>query len=660
MTWRHRGIAIAVAIVAVIGLLALHAGLDETALDRLHARPDRSFAGSIDLPRGGRYVFGCQCTGRLTIDGRTIRLDDPTGAYGVPVDHDAGVVSFVAWVPPGARLLWHPPGRRGPLEYLPPSSLSADPPARARFGAGAGARLLDGAIALGIVAVAAALALFLAAPRLRRLWRDDRIAVLAFAAVLALALAVRLVDLGGAGQTWDEDVNWSAGRNYVSNVVSLDGDQRSWIWNFEHPPVMKYLAGVGAVLTDGYGLARAISALELALACGLLVPIGRRLWSLRAGVAAGAIAALTPHLIAHGKVVGHEAPTVLWWTLALYLCLRAYDGVDVADRRAATRLLARRFAVIGVVLGLAVFTRFVNLLLAPFLGITLLVLAPAALRARVIALGLAILPVVALAVGVAIWPRLWSHPIAHLDEAWAKLSREHTPEPFLGRITRDPPRWYFLAYLGATAPIGVLVAVIVGVARAVRGREWRALAVVLTLLIVPLGVAFSPVRQDGVRYVMPSLIALALLAGAGLDAAGRSRRVFAGIAAVAALYLAIVCVRIHPYYLDYYGEQVGGPANVARHRWFETGWWGEGVAEATDWLAAHAGPDDRIYRDCIEAVHLAWFHPAAWHHLARRPSDAEWIVVQPAARACPIPTGFAPAHEVRAMGAPLVRIWRRE
>ena len=32
----------------------------------------------------------------------------------------------------------------------------------------------------------------------------------------------RWLDLGGAGQTWDEDVNWAAGRNYVTNVLALD------------------------------------------------------------------------------------------------------------------------------------------------------------------------------------------------------------------------------------------------------------------------------------------------------------------------------------------------------------------------------------------------------------------------------------------------------
>ena len=662
---RPRAIAIAVAIAvgAIAALLGVRAALHDGPFDRLRAAGDGTFTGSIHLPRSGRYVFGCQCTGSIQVAGQTVALTDPSGVHGRPLDLPAGAAPITVRAPRGARLLWHPPGRRGPLEYLPASSLSPEPPARARFGALPGAAPLDFAVALGVLAVLAGLALWLAGPALRRALSGHRTTALAALGVLALALAARLVELGGAGQTWDEDVNWSAGRNYVTNLVALDFAPRSWIWNYEHPPVMKYVAGLGAQIADGYGPARALSALLVALGCALLVPIGARLWSRRAGVAAGVVAALTPHLIAHGKVVGHEAPTVLWWTLGLWLALRAFDDLPAAPRH-ETRALLRRFALIGVVLGLAIFSRFVNGLLAPLLGIVLLVQAPEALRRKTIALGLAVLPVVALAVGFLLWPRLWTAPIEHLGEAWAKLSKPHTPEPFLGEVTATPPRWYFLAYLYATAPLGVLLAVAAFAVRAGRaGRaEWRATVVVLALFVVPLGVALSPVRQDGVRYVMPSVVALALAAGAGVDAAAawlRRPRAFAALLGALALYLAITCARIHPYYLDYYGEQVGGPAGVARARSFELGWWGEGLHEATAYVARHAAPGDKIHRECVEALHVAWFHWEAWANLVRRADDADWIVVQPASRACHVPAGFTLAHAVTAQGAPLVKVYRR-
>src|SRR4029077_18987868 len=153
----------------------------------------------------------------------------------------------------------------------------------------------------------------------------------------------------GFGQTWDEDVNWAAGRNYVTNLLALDFRARSWIWNYEHPPVMKYLAGIGAQLADGFGPARALSAVWSALGCALLVPIGARLYSLRVGALAGAIAALLPPLVAHGQIVGHESPTVLWWSLGTVLALGANDVPERARIR---------YAWIGVVIGVAAASRF--------------------------------------------------------------------------------------------------------------------------------------------------------------------------------------------------------------------------------------------------------------------------------------------------------------
>jgi 4-amino-4-deoxy-L-arabinose transferase-like glycosyltransferase len=73
---------------------------------------------------------------------------------------------------------------------------------------------------------------------------------------------------------------------------------------------MKLLDGIGA--QHGYGPARGLSALWSAIDCALLVPFGARLYRLRAGVLAGAIAALLPPLVAHGQIVGHESPTLLW------------------------------------------------------------------------------------------------------------------------------------------------------------------------------------------------------------------------------------------------------------------------------------------------------------------------------------------------------------
>jgi 4-amino-4-deoxy-L-arabinose transferase-like glycosyltransferase len=677
--------AIAAALIGiVVGIRACAVATPDEQLARGEARPgDPAGAvvrtGSIYLPRGGPYRIGAQASSPTTvaIGTHVIAVPGPRPACKRPPDLDclgttfqrivleAGVYPIRLAGPADARLVWNPIGRRGDPEYVPASSLDPRPPAQATFDlAAAGTSVGDGIAALAIGAILIALAAW----TLRRRWRGaPRDVVIAVAAVFAVAAAIRLVDLGGAGQTFDEDTNWGAGKNYVTNVVSVDAAPRSWIWNYEHPPVMKYIAGAGAQLADGYGPARALSALVGAASCALLVLIGRRLYSLRAGVLAGVIGALTPHLIAHSKVVGHEAPSVLWWLLGIWLAVTAHDDDDDGKRTPA------RFAGLGVVLGLAIASRFANVLLAGALGGILLALAPRGARRRTIVLGFAILPVVAAATVFLVWPRLWTDPILHLQDAWARLSRPHSVEPYLGQLTNTPPPTYFLVYLAATAPVGLLAGAGAWVARAIAGRrdpvERRAALVLGIAFLAPLVIALSPVRQDGVRYVLPCVALLAVFAAAGFDwLAGRlaarvprARRVAApAIAGAVALYLAITAVRIHPYYLDYYGEHVGGPANVAARRWFETAWWGEGVDRAVDYVNAHAAPGAKVYRDCIAPAHLAWFRTDLWKSLATSPVAADWIVsYQPTAHVCQIPGGFVRAFTVDAQGAPLAIVYRR-
>ena len=645
-------------------LLIARAWLAVAPLDRLATSPGQggdppdapARAGSIFIARGGPVIVGFQSEreARLAVAGQELR-----GAGVVRrrliIAHGAVAIRFAA--PPGARLVWSPVGRRGEPEYVSASSLSPDPPATARFDA-PGTTPLDGAIALGLVAtLVASLCVF----GRRRLAAVPRGTWLAMAIVFAAGVAVRWLDLGGFGQTWDEDVNWAAGRNYVTNLVGLDFAERSWLWNYEHPPVMKLLDGIGAQLADGFGPARAMSAIWISLGCALLVPIGARLFRLRVGVLAGAIATLLPPMVAHGQIVGHESPTVLWWSLGIVLALGVHDYLPSDDRRAA-RALHARLAWIGVVIGVAIASRFVNGLLGVLCAVLVVVQAPPRWRRETVIWGAWLMPLVALATIYAIWPRLWAHPIASLIASFHRLDVVHAPEPFLGAITNQPGPHYFVIYLFATLPLGVALGVALGAVRMVRARG-RAALHVACWFVIPLGVALSPVRQDGVRYVMPCLSALAMIAAAGFDQLAvwlRWRCAFAAIAAAVVAYLAITLVRIHPYYLDYFAEQVGGTGTVAAHGWFETAWWGEGVDRAVAYVNAHAAPGARVDRQCIEPVHLAWFREDLWTALTTHPGEATWIVsYAPASHRCPVPADAREVFTVTAGGAVLAVVYQR-
>lgn len=578
--------------------------------------------GSIFIARGGPVIIGVQGDGTLDIAGHHIHA----ATERILLMHGPAAYTWNG----GGRLVWSPVGRRGDPEYVPLSSLSPDPPASASFPAWVGAAPLDGACALAILLVIVASVLYATRNPLRAVPRRTWIAM---GAVFGVALVARWIDLGGFGQAWDEDVNWAAGRNYVTNVLSLDFRAQSWIWNFEHPPVMKLLEGIGAQFADGFGPARAMSAVWTALGCAFLVPIGARLYRLETGLLAGAIAALLPPLVAHGQIVGHESPTLMWWTLAMLLALTA----------GASR---KRLVALGVVIGLAAASRFVNGLVAP------LALAVVLLDERTVRRDLWILPAAALATFYAVWPRLWLHPIGALQESLHKLSQTHSPEPFLGTVTAHPPPTYFLVYLFATLPIGVLVGLFAW------PRRDKATLVTALWLLVPLGVAFSPVRQDGVRYVIPCLAALALASAAGWDRLARRFDKYPAIAGALVIYLVVTLVRIHPYYLDYFAEQVGGTHTVQAHRWFETAWWGEGVDRAVTYVNEHAAAGAKVDRDCILPAHLAWFREDLWAPMVHSPAQADWIVRYGDAP-CPIPPGMRRVFTVEADGATLAEVWQR-
>jgi len=647
-------------------LLIARAWLTTAPLDRLTAAADPADpadppgvtvrVGSIYVARGGPVIIGFQSDrqARLSLAGNEL-----TGAglvkSRVIVPHGALAIRFAA--PPGARLVWSPVGRRGDPEYVPASSLSPDPPARAEFDA-PGATPLDGAIALGLLVTLVATLCILARRRLAAVSRHTWIAM---AIVFVAGVVVRWIDLGGFGQTWDEDVNWAAGRNYVTNLVSLDFAARSWVWNFEHPPVMKLLDGIGAQFADGFGPARALSAIWIALGCALLVPIGARLFRPRVGVLAAAIATLLPPMVAHGQIVGHEAPTVLWWSLAILLALGVHDYLSPSDRKAGA-MLRVRLVWVGVAIGIAIASRFVNGLVGPLCAVIVVVQAPPRWRRETLIWGAILLPLAAIATVYVVWPRLWAHPLASLAESFHKLAGVHSPRPFLGTITNEPGAPYFLVYLFATLPFGVIARVVAGAARLIRVRDGSAL-IALCWFVIPLGVTFSPVRQGGVRYVLPCVLALAMIAAAGFDQLAvwaRVRHAFAALGTLAIAYLALILVRIHPYYLDYFGEQVGGAGSVAAHGSFETAWWGEGVDRAVAYVNANAAPGARVDRDCIEPFHLAWFREDLWAPMTTVPAEAAWIVsYAPQTRPCPVPPDARRVFTVTADGVVFAAVYER-
>jgi hypothetical protein len=136
------------------------------------------------------------------------------------------------------------------------------------------------------------------------------------------------------------------------------------------------------------------------------------------------------------------------------------------------------------------------------------------------------------------------------------------------------------------------------------------------------------------------------------------------LGAALAVYLGVTCARIAPYYLDYYGEVVGGAGRVQRARLFEVAWWGEGIGEAVAYVNAHAAPGERLYK-LVQPNHVNWFREDLWRNETSAPALAQWIVVNDAGIFAgggrfEVPPDAELVHDVRAGGASLVRVYRRD
>jgi hypothetical protein len=146
----------------------------------------------------------------------------------------------------------------------------------------------------------------------------------------------------------------------------------------------------------------------------------------------------------------------------------------------------------------------------------------------------------------------------------------------------------------------------------------------------------------------------------------RARRAQLAVIGAFGVYLTVTSVRVWPYFLDYYGEQVGGPYLVWKRQWFEIGWWGEGIEEAVAHVNANAAPGDLVYRG-VEPVHVNWLREDLWTP-ALSPPAARWVIVNDAGvRAAAmrgtnirLPEGYEADFVVRAQGAALVTVYKRK
>jgi predicted membrane-bound dolichyl-phosphate-mannose-protein mannosyltransferase len=416
------------------------------------------------------------------------------------------------------------------------------------------------------------------------------------------AFGVRNIDINGAGETCDEWAYAMAGQIYVSNIVHGYFQSTYWNSNDEHPPVGKYIYGLTSHLSgsDDYGALRTISALMSALTVWLTFLIGLRLFSLPVAITAGIVLGLLPHFVAHAKVAGLDSPSVFLYTLTVSVFLKAIEH---------PKLNNKGFWVAGLLASLSFATKFSNATVFIFMIAVYVYREWPQLRSKgtmSLPVSLYLLPALPLIVLFLTWPWLWREPFGQLVKT---LSHWNYPvsEWFLGSYQK-PPLYYYPAYLFATIPAALMVPLtmyFMKLGKALNenteeSEEWRTARlrtpharnyIVLFWFLSSLLWSISSFKQDGIRYIYTSIPAIALMIGVGVHHLIRRVQWWPATWLGTVAYLGWQLASVHPYYLDYYNELVGGTKSVWENRLFEVGWWGEGIPRAVEHInsAAHDG-----------------------------------------------------------------------
>lgn len=433
--------------------------------------------------------------------------------------------------------------------------------------------------------------------------------------IFAFAFAWRLIGINAQGETWDEIAYFDAGHAIMANIKNADFDSNNWDINKEHPPIAKYIYGVVSIPsflnnTVDYTNGRVASAFMGALTILIVFYLAKELFTVEIASLSAVILTFMPDLVGLNKVYGLDTPTLLFFTLTIYLFIKACKGQNL-----------KYYIFSGLSLGLAIGTRFNNFILFLLLPIIYLIMNGWNFRKKEqnILPYLVVIPIIALLIFYITWPWIWTNSIEHL-----KISFDHwggIRELFLGQMV-SPGYSYYFVYLGVTTPmviLALLIPFLVQFIKEPKKNYW----VILGWFIISFLVTFSPTKQNGMRYMICIYPALAIMASVGFFYLYKKKMaIIFGI--LLTLYLILANLSIHPYYLTYYNELVGGTRGVYDRKLFPIGYWGEGVEEAMDWISKEAPNGAKVYTN-TSPNHTAGHK--TWENLIMTQDNPDYIIL---------------------------------
>jgi 4-amino-4-deoxy-L-arabinose transferase-like glycosyltransferase len=364
-----------------------------------------------------------------------------------------------------------------------------------------------------------------------------------------------------------------------------------------------------------------IVVLMLAAGAGVYF-MARRLFGPGAGLLAAALAALCPTMLAHGRYVTTDMPLTLTAILTLLAFARLLQRITWLRLLAAAAALAAMSLVkfswplilpaLGLMMAVAVFRKApipVSLLPRRHRRQSRKKQVVSAVQSRTARAGWLLLA--SLMIGLFVWTAIWAcfafrfspymdktrsvntwpdvmidrdgKPIKGVSIEFTQWAREHRllPESYLfgisytiwsmqerpsylmGQINDTGFRSYFPIAMGIKTPIPLMIFFVFGLAalakRKIRVADPPLLAGLLAFVAIYLFTAISGNLNIGHRHMLPIYPAIFVLASAAVG--WWRQKLWKAMFIAAITWQAVEVASIHPYYLSYFNEFVGGPKN---------------------------------------------------------------------------------------------------
>lgn len=465
----------------------------------------------------------------------------------------------------------------------------------------------------------------------------SKIAVLSLLFIFSMTL--RIWNLNEAGRTWDEPAYAEPGGKIIKLIVNGDFNNNFLYTYLDHPPLARYFYGIASqfdidhftsngdpVFKYDYAFSRLTSSFIFSLSVVLVTLIGWQYVSMLAGVTSGIILAMMPFSLGLSQLATLESFIIFFFTLSVYTYLKFLEKFSL-----------RRMIMAGVALGLAMEVKESNILLYPLLLLlfviwfihrkkfnirsTLIAIKKIIHNkfdklkiAKIFILGYRQLfkerkllsssfKKITIVYLISVITFLFFHPflmlhipdwIKYLNGFWLKKGMLPVPEVFFGRMMLVP-NIYYIVYFIITTPFIILILFFIGMLFIDKSKKWQHYAVFIWFAF-PFIQSFYNFRQNGLRYIIEIYAPLSLIAGFGLVYVLKrfSKKVKIASVFLLVLYLAVILLRIQPYYLNYFNIIPGGINGVYKMRSFHIGWWGDGQKETARYLTENAPKGSRI------------------------------------------------------------------